>query len=172
MTLAQREPDLHDEELFEDEAPNAVAAFVKLAEQKYFDGQKWELRYSAKDGLPSEYSAVTAAWDATGRLWVGTVQGLFRLEGERFTEVLSPDGASLGETDTLLADTNGVWVASWGSGAFLWDGTALRPLPGEGGQSVRQTPRVYRDSEGQIYFNSATARATRPPVTIHCRGIA
>lgn len=30
-------------ELFEDEAPNAVAAFVKLAEQKYFDGLKWEL---------------------------------------------------------------------------------------------------------------------------------
>jgi cyclophilin family peptidyl-prolyl cis-trans isomerase len=30
-------------ELFEDDAPNAVAAFVKLAEQKYFDGLKWEL---------------------------------------------------------------------------------------------------------------------------------
>ena len=30
-------------ELFEDEAPNAVAAFVKLAGQKYFDGLKWEL---------------------------------------------------------------------------------------------------------------------------------
>jgi peptidyl-prolyl cis-trans isomerase B (cyclophilin B) len=30
-------------ELFEDEAPNAVAAFVKLADQKAFDGAKWEL---------------------------------------------------------------------------------------------------------------------------------
>ena len=30
-------------ELFEDEAPNAVAAFIKLADQKYFDGLKWEL---------------------------------------------------------------------------------------------------------------------------------
>ena len=29
-------------ELFEDEAPNAVAAFIKLAGQKYFDGLKWE----------------------------------------------------------------------------------------------------------------------------------
>ena len=29
-------------ELFEDEAPNAAAAFVKLADQKYFDGVKWE----------------------------------------------------------------------------------------------------------------------------------
>ncbi|RPH50121.1 MAG: hypothetical protein EHM91_02355 [Planctomycetota bacterium] len=30
-------------ELFEDDAPNAVAAFIKLANQKYFDGLKWEL---------------------------------------------------------------------------------------------------------------------------------
>jgi len=30
-------------ELFEDEAPNAVAAFVKLAGQKYYDGTPWEL---------------------------------------------------------------------------------------------------------------------------------
>lgn len=30
-------------ELYEDEAPNAVAAFVKLADQKYFDGLKWDL---------------------------------------------------------------------------------------------------------------------------------
>jgi cyclophilin family peptidyl-prolyl cis-trans isomerase len=30
-------------ELFEDEAPNAVAAFVKLADQKAFDGVKWEM---------------------------------------------------------------------------------------------------------------------------------
>jgi cyclophilin family peptidyl-prolyl cis-trans isomerase len=30
-------------ELFEDEAPNAVAAFIKLAGQKYFDGLKWDV---------------------------------------------------------------------------------------------------------------------------------
>ncbi|HLY72595.1 MAG TPA: peptidylprolyl isomerase, partial [Planctomycetota bacterium] len=30
-------------ELFEDDAPNAVAAFIKLAEQKHFDGVKWDM---------------------------------------------------------------------------------------------------------------------------------
>ncbi|HZE95729.1 MAG TPA: peptidylprolyl isomerase [Planctomycetota bacterium] len=30
-------------ELFEDDAPNAVAAFIKLAELKYFDGAKWDV---------------------------------------------------------------------------------------------------------------------------------
>jgi len=30
-------------ELFEDDAPNAVAAFIKLADQKYYDGAKWDM---------------------------------------------------------------------------------------------------------------------------------
>jgi len=30
-------------ELFEDDAPNAVAAFIKLAEQKSYDGAKWDM---------------------------------------------------------------------------------------------------------------------------------
>jgi hypothetical protein len=44
-------------ELFEDEAPNAVASFIKLAEGKHFDGLKWEaaegrLRTSKKADAP------------------------------------------------------------------------------------------------------------------------
>src|SRR5204863_10150987 len=40
-------------ELFEDEAPNAVAAFIKLAGQKYFDGLKWEI-VGANERLQSQ----------------------------------------------------------------------------------------------------------------------
>ena len=46
-------------ELFEDDAPNAVASFIKLAEGKHFDGLKWEaaagdrrLRTSKKADAP------------------------------------------------------------------------------------------------------------------------
>jgi cyclophilin family peptidyl-prolyl cis-trans isomerase len=40
-------------ELFEDEAPNAVAAFLKLAGQKYFDGLKWDV-VGANERLQSQ----------------------------------------------------------------------------------------------------------------------
>ena len=43
MIRFKGKPDEIRLELYEDEAPNAVAAFVSLAEQKYFDGVKWEL---------------------------------------------------------------------------------------------------------------------------------
>lgn len=55
-------------ELFEDEAPNAVAAFVKFAEAKHFDGLKWEavengarLRTSKKADAPD----ILLAYEAT-----------------------------------------------------------------------------------------------------------
>jgi peptidyl-prolyl cis-trans isomerase B (cyclophilin B) len=41
-------------ELFEEEAPNAVAAFVKLAGQKYYDGLKWELVGANNERLQSQ----------------------------------------------------------------------------------------------------------------------
>lgn len=50
-------------ELFEDDAPNGVASFIKLAEAKHFDGLKWEdaagrLRTSRKDGVAETKLAV------------------------------------------------------------------------------------------------------------------
>jgi signal transduction histidine kinase/CheY-like chemotaxis protein/ligand-binding sensor domain-containing protein len=120
-----------------------------------FDGRQWTLRYSPKDGLPRDSSAFTAAWDVTGRLWVGALTGLFRLEGERFVPVLDADGRSMGEVDDLLAATNGtVWGASWGRGPFRWDGQAVRPLPFDTGLDVSRSEKVYRDNAGQIWFST------------------
>jgi signal transduction histidine kinase/DNA-binding response OmpR family regulator/ligand-binding sensor domain-containing protein len=120
-----------------------------------FDGRQWTLRYSPKDGLPPESSALTAAWDAAGRLWVGAGSGLFRLEGERFVQVPAFDGRSLGEVDDLLSETNGtVWVASWDRGPFRWDGQELRPLPAASGLNSIRAEKVYRDGGGQIWFSA------------------
>ena len=121
-----------------------------------FDGREWTLRYSSKDGLPPEYSAVSAAWDGTGRLLVGTYNGLFRLESGRFVEMLAPDWRSFGEADDLTTDTNGVvWIACFGRGPFQWDGKELRPTPAVAGVDLTRVERVYRDSEGQIWVGTA-----------------
>ncbi len=125
-----------------------------------FDGREWTLRYSSKDGLPG--SAMTTAWDAAWRMWVGTWSGLFRQEGERFVHVLSADGRSLGEVDDLLTETNGtMWVASWVRGPFRWDGKELRPLPAASGLDVNRSEKIYRDGEGQIWFSTREAGVVR-----------
>ncbi len=120
-----------------------------------FDGREWTLRYSSKDGLPDNNLVIAAAWDAAARMWVGTVGGLFRQEGERFVQVFPADGRSLGETLQLLAGTNGtMWVASSERGPFRWDGKELRALPAAGGVDISTAFTVYRDGEGQIFFST------------------
>jgi signal transduction histidine kinase/CheY-like chemotaxis protein/ligand-binding sensor domain-containing protein len=120
-----------------------------------FDGRQWTLRYSPKDGLPRENSAFAATWDAVGRMWVGALNGLFRLDGERFVQVFTADGKSLGEVDDLLAETNGtVWIASWDRGPCRWDGKEARPLSATSDLEARRSEKVYRDGEGQIWFST------------------
>ena len=93
--------------------------------------------------------SITAAWDASGRLWVGAVDGLFRLEGKRFVPVLAADGRSLGEVDDLLATSDGtVWIASSDRGPLRWDGKEIKPLPLAAGVEARSAARIYRDADG------------------------
>ena len=120
-----------------------------------FDGREWALRYSSSDGLPGEFAAITAAWDAAGRMWVGSRNGLYRLEGERFVQVHSADGRSLGGIEGLLAEADGtLWIASWDRGAFRWDGTEVRPVPVASGLDGSRALRVFRDGEGQVWFTT------------------
>src|SRR4030095_10217920 len=112
------------------------------------DGRQWRLLYSPKEGLPPEATALTAEWDSAGQLWVGSANGLFRLEGGRFEEVRLADGRSLGEVDDLVAETNGtLWIASWNLGPLRWDGQEVRPLPAARGVDSSRALRVCRDGE-------------------------
>jgi signal transduction histidine kinase/CheY-like chemotaxis protein/ligand-binding sensor domain-containing protein len=122
-----------------------------------FDGRQWTLRYSPKDGLPGTYSALTADWDATGRLWVGSDSGLFRLEGRRFVQVFHADGRSLGEVDDLLAETNGaIWIASWDRGVLRWDGKEVRAVPAATNINASQAMKIYRDHDGTVWFSTSS----------------
>jgi len=127
-----------------------------------FDGTEWTLRYSSEDGLPSGASVWAIDWDSGGRLWVGTANGLFRREGERFVQVLSADGLSLGIVPDLLAETNGtIWIAGWDRGPCRWDGKELRPLPAASGLDVAKASKVYRDGDGQIWFSTRDSGVVR-----------
>jgi signal transduction histidine kinase/CheY-like chemotaxis protein/ligand-binding sensor domain-containing protein len=135
--------------------PQGVLWACTLKGVARFDGHHWTLQYSPADGLPNDLSAVTAAWDPTGRIWVGSGSGLFRWEGERFLQVFASDGRSLGYIDDLMAEQDGtVWVASWSRGVFRWDGKELRRVPAAPGLEVTRAWKIYRDDEGQIWFTT------------------
>ena len=126
-----------------------------------FNGRQWKLEHSSADGLPRDLAAITAGWDASGRMWVGSGSGLYRLEGKRFVHVPAADGRSIGETDSLLAETNGtMWIASWDRGIFRWNGDQVQRVPAADNLRIPRAEKIYRDTDGQIYF-TAVSRIVR-----------
>ena len=73
-------------------------------------------------GLPDlTVTAVSAAPD--GYVWVGTMRGLARFEGQRMTPVPGPNAAFHAPVQDVLALPNGdVWVVMQQGGMYRWDG--------------------------------------------------
>src|SRR6185295_12857466 len=98
---------------------------------------------------------------SSGRMWVTAVRGVFRLDGDRFAPMTSADGASLGETHAILAETNGViWFTSVERGIFRWNGMQLQHVPSPAPFDAASPFGIHRDVEGQIWF-STTAGVLR-----------
>jgi len=71
-------------------------------------------------------SVFTISQDRTGFIWLGTLEGLDRFDGQRTTTFRHDPGdpASLSESDvaTILVDRSGVlWIGTWGSGLNRFD---------------------------------------------------
>ena len=87
---------------------------------RYQDG-----RYDAlteKEGLPSNFLNVIFE-DRDGDLWLGTLRGLVRLRNRIATNLTVP-GSNV-PAAVLPADDHRVWVASFGSGIRMLDGTSF-----------------------------------------------
>jgi signal transduction histidine kinase/CheY-like chemotaxis protein/ligand-binding sensor domain-containing protein len=120
-----------------------------------FDGKEWTLRYSSKDGLPGDTPLISVTFDSSGQMWVAAVRGVFRQEGERFVPVSLADGTSLGETEDILAETNGaIWIASWDRGVFRWNGKQIEPVHVPAGFEASRAFGIRRDQEGRLWIST------------------
>lgn len=120
-----------------------------------YDGKKWVLRYSTKQGLP-DAPWLAMAFDSSGAMWVTGVRGAYRLQGERFEPVRTPDGSSIGETSDILVETNGViWFTSLERGLFRWNGSEMRWIPSPPPFDAASPFGIHRDADGQIWFSTS-----------------
>ncbi|HKX62228.1 MAG TPA: ATP-binding protein, partial [Verrucomicrobiae bacterium] len=95
------------------------------------------------------------AFDLSGKIWAGTVRGVFRLDGRRFVPVPSADGLALTAVDEMLVETNGtIWFASEQRGLFRWDGSQISPAPIRATFDASVAFAVDRDAEGQIWVST------------------
>ncbi len=105
-------------------------------------------QYGSREGL-TNLSILCLLQDKSGYLWVGTENGLFRYDGDRFRAFGHADGLPSAEIMDLAESPDGVlWVAGQG-GVARRDGKQFKTIDtGEQG-GVR---RVAFDSLGRVYL--------------------
>ncbi len=121
--------------------------------------------WTAKDGAPSQISALTQTTD--GYLWIGSALGLFRFDGVTFEQYQPPDGVQLPSFNiyALMATPDkGLWISFRPSGlGLLKDGelkifTRPEELPKSPVSCFGKTPdgRIWAGThDGLVLFNGA-----------------
>ena len=115
--------------------------------------------FGAGEGL-TNISVRAMAQDPEGFLWVGTEDGLFRLEGDRFRRFGEEDGLPSGRiSDNGLSSglKRGLWVST-NQGLVFWDGQRFTRAKALGGVDFEDRVGVCLAQGGLILSNSGKAR--------------
>ena len=77
---------------------------------------------SMLDGLPNN-QVMSILKDTRGILWVGTNNGLSKIENKQITNFFTNDGLAHNSSWDIIEDTNAtIWIASYGGGITKFDG--------------------------------------------------
>lgn len=119
--------------------------------------------WESDDGLPQN-SVISMIQSEDGYLWLGTLYGLARFDGIRFTvydESTTP-GLSSSPIVTLFEDRRrNLWIGTESSGIVLvQEGAVLRPDFGRN-ERDRRVAAVCEDSAGAVWLLSADGRLAR-----------
>ncbi len=121
---------------------------------------------TTEDGLSSDI-----VWgveiDGSGTPWFGTQAGLDRLVDGRIEPVTGSDGAPLGQTDELLAASDGtLWIAPEGRGLFRLADGALEQVARQ-----EELPGPHVESLGEALDGSIVVGTSRGPVCVRDGGL-
>lgn len=84
-----------------------------------FDGREWKT-YTTAEGLPGNHVSMLHVDRASGQLWVGTNNGLSRMEGGKFLRMGVEDGLFANTVFSMVTTpADGIWVGSFGGVAHI-----------------------------------------------------
>jgi hypothetical protein len=107
-------------------------------------GQYFPARnYSTSDGLPN--NAVRSLFlDAKNVLWIGTENGIARMENGAFFTIDEKEGLGHNSCWDIAQDANGnIWFASYGGGVSTFDGTKFTVFTTKNGLSSDRVRKLF-----------------------------
>jgi ligand-binding sensor domain-containing protein len=109
--------------------------------------------YSTAEGLPN--NAVRALFiDSKNVLWIGTENGVSRLENGSFSNLNQSDGLGHNSCWDITEDPNGnMWFASYGGGVTKFDGEKFTVFTSENGLLADKVRKVF-SFKNKIYVGT------------------
>ncbi|MBE8724776.1 sensor histidine kinase [Flavobacterium hungaricum] len=113
--------------------------FANSVTAQYFPSKN----YSTTDGLPN--NAVRSLFlDSKNVLWIGTENGVSRMENGSFFNISESDGLGHNSCWDISQDSNGnMWFASYGGGVSKFDGKKITVFTTRDGLLADKTRRVF-----------------------------
>ena len=152
-------------------------------------GQRYSFRHFDRNEGLTNLAIMSLAQDRDGFLWVGTANGLFRYDGERFERYGSNRGLPNEMVETIHVDRAGtVWVGTR-MGAAWYNGRGFQQVTLGGDYQMYGQDSIDSDRNGTVYLTterglavatqrtdgswklekirSSNAQANRPSVGVH-----
>ena len=112
--------------------------------------------WEARDGLPDQ-TAQAFAQTKDGSLWIGTMGGLLRFDGARFTAYNRQNAPLLLErsVNCLLASRDGsLWIGTEGGGLVRYREGTFQSYPAPGSLTNSFIRAIYEDRRGTIWVGA------------------
>ena len=91
--------------------------------------------------------------DRKGNIWIAAFDGIFRYDGESFTNITSK--VSSARFFSILEDSKGnFWFGSIGSGVYYYDGKSFTNFTTGDGLINNRVSCIYEDKTGNIWFGT------------------
>lgn len=108
-----------------------------------------------KDTLPinNAPSGITRTiiQDKRGNIWFATFEGIFKYDGDSFTNISRE--VSLSRFFSVLEDRKGkLWFGTIGSGVYYYDGKSFQNFTSDDGLLNNEIVCIYEDKIGNIWF--------------------
>jgi ligand-binding sensor domain-containing protein/signal transduction histidine kinase len=111
-------------------------------------------RFAGEEGLSNGFVR-SVVEDRRGQLWVGTDDGLFRLEGDRLARVDGRGGVPALAVHDIRQDGRGrLWVG--GSSLLMLDGAHAVEYPLEGGASEHRVKSILETRDGVVWVGTVS----------------